>query len=200
MVCVIYTLNWALQRQGIAGNTANIPRQNTWLFIHLISIYGEHCKRRAMSSFDWIPLIHQNFSNCRATSLPRSLILWPLVLSQLQTVMDPGFPRGGAPTYYLVTFFSKTAWTRMHSSRMRTAHSLPMEGVCTCPGGCVPVQGRCVPTQGWCTCWGVVYLPRGVVYLLGGGVPAWEVYLPRGCTCAGVYLARGCTWLGGVPS
>ena len=68
---------------------------------------------------------------------------------------------GGRKNYYK---------TRMHSSRMHTAHSLTMGGGFTCLG-CVPVQG---------------------------GVPAWEVYLPRGCTCRGLYLPRGVPSLGSV--
>ena len=42
-----------------------------------------------------------------------------------------------------------------------------------------------------------VYLPRGV-YLPGGCTcPVWGVYLPGGCTCQGVYLPGGCICLGG---
>ena len=94
--------------------------------------------------------------------------------------------------------------TRMHSSRMRTVHTLTVEGGGgylpggflprrvpaqggTCPGGTclggVPARGVYLPggctCHGGCTCWGG-YWP--------GGVPAWGVYLPGGCTC-----------LGGVP-
>ena len=64
-------------------------------------------------------------------------------------------------------------WTRMHSSRMRTAHLLTVSQHAL-PGG-VPVEG--------------VYLPRGGVPARGcthpGGVPARGLYLPRGCTCPG---------------
>ena len=104
----------------------------------------------------------------------------------------------------------------MHSTRMHTAHLLPVspsmhcsQGVYlpwgTCPGG-VPARG--VPAQEGCTCqrgvtaWGVpaqgVYLPKGV-YLPGevparrvcpGGYLPGGVYLPGGCTCTGVYLPR----------
>ena len=42
-----------------------------------------------------------------------------------------------------------------------------------------------------------VYLPG--VYLLGG-VPAWGVYLPRGCTCLGGAPAQGVYLPGGVPA
>ena len=92
---------------------------------------------------------------------------------------------------------------RMHSSSMRTAHSLTIGGVPTwwvhLLGG-VPAQEFAYPgvfLQGG-------YLPRGVylpmgVYLSGrctylGGVPAWGVYLP-----GVVYLPRGCTCLGYLP-
>ena len=78
----------------------------------------------------------------------------------------------------------------MHSSRMRTARSLTMEGGSTCLG-VEPAQGA-VPAQRGCTC------PAGV---LPGGVPAWG----WGCTClggvptcGGMYLSRGaCTCPGG---
>ena len=33
-----------------------------------------------------------------------------------------------------------------------------------------------------------------------GGVPAWWVYLPGGCTCPGGVPARGCTCPGGLPA
>ena len=104
--------------------------------------------------------------------------------------------------------------TRMHSSRMRTARLLPkfpsMHWGCTCLGG-VPAWGVYllggillggvparvllylpggVPVQGGCTCLGGV--PVWGMYLLGI-LPAWGVYLSRGCTCCG----RTC--LGDVP-
>ena len=79
--------------------------------------------------------------------------------------------------------------TRMHFSRMRTAHLLPVSPSMHCSGGC--------------TCWGV-YLPRGVylpirctcpgVYLSRG------LYLPIRCTCPGVYLSRGVYCPEGVPA
>ena len=78
----------------------------------------------------------------------------------------------------------------MHSSRMRTAHLLPISPSIHCSGGYLPRGG--VPAQG-CTCQGV-YLP-GLVYLPGGGV-----YLPGRCTWWGVYLPEGCTCPGGVSA
>ena len=105
--------------------------------------------------------------------------------------------------------------TRMHSSKMRTAHLLtvshyalpggvPARGVPATGGAGVSAQG--VPAWG-CICWGV-YLPRGCICL---GGTCQEVYLPRGCTCWGctylggvpawgLYLPGGCTCLGGVPA
>ena len=67
--------------------------------------------------------------------------------------------------------------TRMHSSRMRTAHLLTVSQHAL-PGG--------VPARRVCTCLGEVYLPRGVAAL--------------GCTCPGGVPARGCTCPGGVPA
>ena len=105
--------------------------------------------------------------------------------------------------------------TRVHSSRMRTTHLLPVSPSMHCSGGCtlpwrvylpggvylpkgvVPAQGG-VPTRG-CTCPGGVPAWGGCtylgVYLPRGGVPAWGEYLSgsvpaRGCTCRGVYLPR----------
>ena len=93
----------------------------------------------------------------------------------------------------------------MHSSRMRTAHLLPVSPSMQCSRGGVLVVylSRGVPAQG-------MYLPGGVptqrgytcqgVYLPGGGVPTrectcQEVYLPGGCTCPGGVSAQG-----GVPA
>ena len=85
-----------------------------------------------------------------------------------------------------------TMSTRMHSSRMHTAHLLPISPSMHCS------RGVYLP-RGWCTCPGgvpaqeEVYMAEGVS--VQGGVPALVVYLPRG-----VYLPWGCTWLGGVPA
>ena len=92
--------------------------------------------------------------------------------------------------------------TRMHSSRMRTAHLLTISQHALLGG--VPARG-CVPARG--------------VYLLGctspgvdllGGCTCLRGYLPRGCacprecTCQGVYLPRGVPARGvparGVPA
>ena len=69
----------------------------------------------------------------------------------------------------LVNHFCKT---RMHSSRMRTAGLLPVSPSMHCSRG--------------------VYLPGGTCL---GGVPDWEVYLPRVVYLpGGMYLPGGCTW------
>ena len=63
---------------------------------------------------------------------------------------------------------------------------LPEGGGCTCQRGVYLPEGG-VPA------WGV-YLPGGCTYL--GGVPAWGVYLPGGVTCPGGVPGRGCTYWG----
>ena len=84
------------------------------------------------------------------------------------------------------SYFCKaiTKVTRMHFSRMRTARALTI---------------RWGMVVGGCTCLGV-YLPGGVP--AHGGVPAWKVYLPLGCTvpAQGVYLPRWGVPAGGVPA
>ena len=80
----------------------------------------------------------------------------------------------------------------MHSSRMRTAHLLPISPSMHCSRGVgVPVSGGTWSHR--------VYLP--------GGVPAWGVYLHRGCTCLGgvpgprgLYPPGECSCLGGTWS
>ena len=80
--------------------------------------------------------------------------------------------------------------TRLHSSRMRTTHTLTISASMLYSGG-VPGPGGCTWSQGW----GVGDVPgsrgtwsQGGVYLVLGGVPG-----PRG-----VYLVPGgCTWSGG---
>ena len=76
-----------------------------------------------------------------------------------------------------------TTLTRMHSSRMRTAHLLPVSPSMHCSGG-VPGLGvylvpGCVPgPRGWC-------VPGGCTWS-EGGVPPGGVYLVReGGTCPG---------------
>ena len=102
-------------------------------------------------------------------------------------------------------------YTRMHSSRMRTARaftvcrSLLLRGGCTWSWG----EGYLVPVGVPAWSRGVYLVPggvpacsRGYTCLVPGGVPAWSwgVYLPGPL---GVYLPgpRGCTCLvlGGVP-
>ena len=80
--------------------------------------------------------------------------------------------------------------TRMHSSRMRTAHLLPVSPSMHCSGGCT--WSVWCTWFGGCTWSGGMYLVWGV-YLVGG-VPG-----PGGCTLSwGVYLVQGgCTWFGG---
>ena len=85
--------------------------------------------------------------------------------------------------------------TRMHSSRMHTAHLLPVSPSMYC-SGMYFLRGCTFPWR--------VYLPReGVPAQWGvpaqGGVPAWGVYLPWGCACPGGVPARRCTYQG-VPS
>ena len=93
--------------------------------------------------------------------------------------------------FYVICKTAKRIRTRMHSSRMHTARLLTISQHAL-PGG-IPAQG--------------VYLPGGCTCL--GGVPVWEVYMPRGwCTCLGgctcprgVYLTKGgVPTQGGVPA
>ena len=94
-----------------------------------------------------------------------------------------------------------TTLTRMHSSRMRTAHLLPVSPSMHCSGG---VPGL-----------GVYLVPRGVYLVFGGCTWSWGVYPVKGCVpgprgwCVpggvpgprGVYLLGGCTWSGrGAPA
>ena len=88
----------------------------------------------------------------------------------------------------------------MHSSRMLTAHLLPVSPSMHGSGG-VPAWGvylfgevylpRGVPARG-CTCQGV-YLPGGRVYPPG-------VYLPMGGTCPVPACGGVPAWWGGVPA
>ena len=103
----------------------------------------------------------------------------------------------------LYLFYPKT---RMHSSRMRTAHSLTMGvvyltggvylrggvylpgGLCICPGGVPAWWGGRVPAQEGLPARGVPAL--GCTWP-GGTCPGGFEYLPRGVTCLGVYLPGG---------
>ena len=105
----------------------------------------------------------------------------------------------------------------MHSSRMRTAHLLPISPGMHCSQGegylvwgVYPVPGG-VPGPGGCTwSWGVYLVPGGVPGPGGGGVPGqgvctWSGGVPvlGGCTWSGgrVYLVHGGgTWSGGVSA
>ena len=73
-----------------------------------------------------------------------------------------------------------TSLTRLHSSRMRTAHSLTVSPSMLYIGGCTWSRGVYLVL-------GVYLVPGGCVYLVPGGVPG-----PRG---RGLYLVQGgCTW------
>ena len=91
--------------------------------------------------------------------------------------------------------------TRMHSSRMHTAHLLPVSPSMYCSGDVLsqgvylPMEG--VPAQGGCTCPVGCTCPGGCTCL--GGVPALGLCLSRGCTCQEVYLP-GVYLPGGVPA
>ena len=70
--------------------------------------------------------------------------------------------------------------TRMHSSRMRTAHLLPVSlGMHCSLGGGVPGPGVAPGPGGSTWSWGV-YLVPGDVPGPGGCTWSWEVYLVRG--------------------
>ena len=99
----------------------------------------------------------------------------------------------------------------MHSSRMHTAHLLPISPSMHCSGGCTWSQGvylvwGCIWSWGSTWSWGGVPGP-GWVYLVPVGVPglgsgiwswgstwSWGVYLVLG----GCTLSGGCTWSQGV--
>ena len=103
--------------------------------------------------------------------------------------------------------------TRMHSSRMRTTHLLPISpcmhssgwgcGVYLVPGGGgVPGPGGYLIPGVYLVLGGVP--GPGVVYLFPGVVPGPRGVRgapgPGGCTWSGGYTwSRRCTWSGGVP-
>ena len=86
-------------------------------------------------------------------------------------------------------------YTRMHSSRMRTARLLPVSPSMHCPGGVPGPGGWGLPGPGECT-WSRegVPCPKGL-YLVLGGVPGLECTWSR----EGVPGPRGLYLVWGVP-
>ena len=116
---------------------------------------------------------------------------------------------------YWLSSIEKWSWTRMHSSRMRTAHAFDRifqhalcqgEGVCSqgvcsrrgsAPGGCLLLGG------GVCS-QGALLLGGGLVSAPGGcllwGVSGPRRCAPGGCLLLGGCLLRGVSTLVGIPA
>ena len=85
-----------------------------------------------------------------------------------------------------------THWTRLHSSRMRTARALTVSHSMLARGGSVCSGGECL-LQGGLSALGGCVCSRGVS-ALGGGL------LPGRGVCSGGSPPRGCLLTGGVSA
>ena len=50
----------------------------------------------------------------------KDIFIFTIPVVKYESVADPGFPRGGAPTYYLANFLLKTAWNERNWTKSAT--------------------------------------------------------------------------------
>ena len=147
------------------------------------------------------------------SSLLKLLLLWVILLwESARRLLCSSLLSFPSFLFVVSKFQLKTKNKNKHSSRMRTAHLLPVSpsmhwsGV-TCVGVYLVLGGGGVHGPRGCTwSWGGVPGPggctwsRGVYLVLVGGVPGLGgVPGPGGCTYpGGVPGPRGCTWSQGV--